>query len=106
MSITESTVPVSLDGLRDHLSAYSLAAAEIEKWKGIQAAARARIEDALGDAEVGTVDGVKAVTWTHSERISLDTKRLQADLPADVLAPYTRITAVRTFKPVAAGAQR
>lgn len=104
MTTTQPTV--SLDSLRDVLNAYSLAAAEIEKWKTIQAQARAAIEAALGDAEVGTVDGVKAVTWTSSERTSLDTKKLQADLPADVLAPYLRTTVVRTFKPVAAGAQR
>jgi hypothetical protein len=98
--------PVALDNLRDTLNAYSLATAEIEKWKGIQAQARAAIETALGDAEVGTVDGVKAVTWTRSERTTLDSKKLQADLPADVLAPYLRTTVVRTFKPVAAGGQR
>jgi predicted phage-related endonuclease len=100
------TAPVQLDGLREHLNAYSLAAAEIEKWKGIQAQARAAIETALGENEVGTIDGQRAVTWTHSERTTIDTKRLQAELPAEVLAPYTRTTVVRTFKPVAAGAQR
>lgn len=100
------TGTVNLDGLRDQLNAYSLAAAEIEKWKNVQAQARAAIEAALGDAEVGTVDGAKAVTWTHSERTSLDTKRLQSELPADILAPYLRTTVVRTFKPIAAGAQR
>lgn len=98
--------PVPLDNLRDQLNAYSLAAAEIEKWKNIQTAARAAIELALGEAEVGTVNGAKAVTWTHSVRSSLDTKRLQEDLPPEVLAPYMRVTEVRTFKPVAAGAQR
>lgn len=100
------TEPVALDSLRDTLNAYSLATAEIEKWKTIQAQARAAIEAALGEAEVGTVDGVKAVTWAWSERTSVDTKRLQADLPAEVLAPYMRTTAVRTFKPAAAGGQR
>lgn len=103
---TTQAPPVSLDSLRDHLNAYSLAAAEIEKWKTVQAQARAAIEQALGEAEVGTIDGQRAVTWTHSERTTLDSKRLQAELPADVLAPYMRTTVVRTFKPVAAGAQR
>jgi predicted phage-related endonuclease len=106
MTQTEPAAAVSLDGLRDHLNAYSLAAAEIEKWKSIQAQARAAIETALGDAEIGTVDGAKAVTWIRSERTTIDTKRLQADLPPEVLAPYTRTTVVRTFKPVAAGATR
>jgi predicted phage-related endonuclease len=100
------TAPIPIDGLREHLNAYSLAAAEIEKWKAIQANARTFIEMALGEAEVGTIDGVKAVTWTHSERTTLDTKKLQEDLPAEVLAPYMRTTPTRTFKPVAAGAQR
>lgn len=105
MTTTQETA-VQLDSLREHLNAYSLAAAEIEKWKGVQAAARARIEEALGEAEVGTIDGQRAVTWTHSERTTLDAKRLQAELPADVLAPYMRTTVVRTFKPIAAGALR
>lgn len=106
--MTTSTQPdvVNLDGFRDLVNAASLAAAEIEKWKGIQEQARAAIQAALGDAEVGTVDGVKAVTWTTSERTSVDTKRLQADLPPEVLAPYQRTTVVRTFRLVAAGGQR
>lgn len=103
---TTTPQAVQLDALREHLNAYSLAAAEIEKWKTIQAQARIAIEAALGDAEVGTVNGQKAITWAHSERTSLDTKRLQAELPAEVLAPYLRTTVVRTFKPVAAGGQR
>jgi predicted phage-related endonuclease len=100
------TAPVPIDGLRDHLNALSLAAAEIEKWKNIQTNARAAIERALGEAEVGTIAGVKAVTWTHSERTTLDTKKLQDDLPAEALALYMRTTPTRTFKLVAAGAQR
>lgn len=103
MSDTEQ---VALDDLRDQLNTYSLAAAEIEKWKAIQTSARQAIEAALGEAEVGTVAGVKAVTWARSERTTLDTRKLQADLPAEVLAPYMRTTVVRAFKPVAAGAQR
>jgi len=100
------TDAVPLDDLRDQLNAYSFAAAEIEKWKIVQSRARTAIEFALGDAEVGTVDGAKAVTWTHSVRTSLDMKRLQEDLPPDVLAPYMRTTDVRTFKAVMTGAQR
>jgi len=106
MTTTQHETTVKLDQLRDDLNAYSQAAAEIEKWKAVQAAARARIEEALGEAEVGTIDGLRAVTWTHSERTTLDAKRLQADLPAEVLAPYLRTTVVRTFKPVAAGGLR
>lgn len=97
---------VALDDLRDQLNAYSLAVAEIEKWTNIRNAAQQAIKDALGDAEVGTVDGVKAVTWSYSERTTLDTKKLQQDLPADVLAPYLRTTGIRTFKLAAAGGQR
>lgn len=104
MTAPHSIVPI--DSLREHLNAYSLATAEIEKWKPIQANARAAIELALGEAEVGTVAGAKAVTWTHSERTTLDAKKLQEDLPADVLAPYMRTTPTRTFKLVAAGGQR
>lgn len=100
------SAPVPIDTLRDDLNAYSLAAAEIDKWKAIQAAARARIEAALGDADTGTVDGQKAVTWTFAERTNLDVKRLQADLPADILAPYLRTTTTRTFRLAAAGGQR
>jgi predicted phage-related endonuclease len=100
------TAAVDLGALRDHLNAYSLAAAEIEKWKAVQAQARAAIEQSLGDAEVGLVDGQRAVTWVHSERSTLDTKRLQQELPAEVLAPYMRTTSTRTFKLVASGAQR
>lgn len=101
-----STDAVALDQLRDHLNAYSLAAAEIEKWTNIRNAAQAAIKDALGDAEVGTVDGIKAVTWSYSERTTVDTRRLQADLPREVLEPYLRTTSVRTFKLVASGGQR
>lgn len=104
--MTAARQPVALDGLRDQLNAYSLASAEIEKWTAIRTAAQDAIKAALGDAEVGTVDGVKAVTWATAERTTVDTKRLQADLPADVLAPYLRTITVRTFKLTAAGGTR
>lgn len=96
----EQVVPI--DPLHDHLQAYLNASRRIEEWKEVQAEARAAIEAALGEAEVGTVAGRKAVTWSRAERTSLDTKRLQADLPATVLAPYLRTTVVRTFRPVLA----
>lgn len=60
------------------------------------AAARAKIEDALGEADTGTVGGVPVVRWTHVTSRRFDQTLAKAKLPADLLAAcYTETTSRR-----------
>jgi putative phage-type endonuclease len=51
----------------------------------------------LGDAEVGTINGQKVVTWKGSTRNSLDTKALKEAHPA-LAAEFMKATEVRTLR--------
>ena len=61
------------------------------------ALARARIEDALGDAELGTVGGQPAVRWTTVSSRRLDQTLVKAHVPADVLGRCYLETTTRRF---------
>jgi putative phage-type endonuclease len=52
---------------------------------------------ALGDAEVGTINGEKVVTWKGSTRNSIDTKALKEAHPA-LAKEFTKATEVRTLR--------
>ena len=69
-----------LDELAGWLDIYRAAQDTIAKAEEAKAVAREKIEDAMGDDEVGTVDGQPVVRWTfvHSERF--DQKKAKAIL--------------------------
>lgn len=93
-----STEPVDLTDIADTLETYRQAKAEIAKWKDVAAAAEERIKAKLGDAETGKIHGLTAVTWKMHDDTRLDTKRLRADLPPALLAPYMTTKPVRRFE--------
>jgi hypothetical protein len=75
-----------LDELAGWVDIYRAAQDTIAKAEEAKAVAREKIEDALGDDEVGTVAGRPVVKWTvvHSERF--DQKKARAILGDDVAA--------------------
>jgi hypothetical protein len=91
-----------LSPLADTLETLRVARAEIAKWTDVKNAAEERIKEALGDDTEGTIDGHAVVTWKPSAApLVLDVKALQAQLPAEVLAPFMKPkAAARPFKVV------
>ena len=75
-----------LDELAGWVDIYRAAQDTIAKAEEAKAVARERIEDALGDDEVGTLAGQPVVRWTyvHSERF--DQKKAKAILGDDAAA--------------------
>lgn len=62
------------------------AQAERQRAEEVIAQARERIEDALGDAEVGTVAGTPVVRWTFVRSERFDQKKAKALLGDDAAA--------------------
>jgi predicted phage-related endonuclease len=69
----------------------------IDQLEAALGAVKNEFMQALGDHEIGTVDGVKVVTWKRSERHSIDVKALKANEP-DIAAIYETVTPVRTLR--------
>ena len=59
--------------------------------------ARDAIEQALGDNDIGTLDGHDVVKWKYYKRTALDQKVLKAGFP-DIFATCTRTHEVRRFE--------
>ncbi len=57
----------------------------------------AQIKDRLREAQVGTVDGVRAVSWRAQTRRIIDTRRLKAERP-DIAEQYTSERTTRVFR--------
>lgn len=75
-----------LDEIKGWLDVYRAAAAEKARAEDVMAQARERIEDALGDDEVGTVDGQPVVRWTFVRSERFDIKKAKAILGDEAAA--------------------
>lgn len=64
----------AIDAVANWLEVYRRAAAKRAEADELMAEARARIEDALGESEVGTVHGRAVVRWTHVTSRRFDQK--------------------------------
>jgi predicted phage-related endonuclease len=80
------------------LDDWRAARAEIAKMEEVRDHARTIVEDELGEAEAGLVDGEVAITWVHGERRDVDVKRLRSELGDEALAAYIVPKPTRTFK--------
>jgi putative phage-type endonuclease len=94
--------PGSVIELGHHWSAPLLEAREayeqvIADYEAKLTQVKAQIMEKMGDHEIGTVDGVKDVTWKRSERRSIDTKALRAVEPV-IAETFTKTTGVRTLR--------
>jgi hypothetical protein len=90
-----------LDELAGWLDIYRAAQDTIAKAEEAKAVAREKIEDAMGDDEVGTVNGEPVVRWTfvHSERF--DQKKAKAII-GDEFDAFKVTTTSRRFEMVKA----
>lgn len=70
--------------------------AQIKQLEEAKAVARKHVEAALGDAEVGTVDGQPAVRWTWVRSSRFQTTKFREQHP-DLYAEYTSAQVTRRF---------
>lgn len=90
---------VDLSALRGQIAAYKAIDAQMKVLADNKATLRADIEQALGDHEIGQLDGHTVATWKRSKRNALNQSALRKDHP-ELVAEYTTATEVRTFKVV------
>lgn len=88
-------VPVALDPVAGWVAVYEAALADRARADTVAAAARAHLEAALGDATVGTVDGVPVLRWTPVTTRRLDTRRVRQAVPPGMLADCWTETTTR-----------
>lgn len=55
------------------------------------------VREALGDAEIGTIDGTPAVTWKTQERTTVDAKALAAEEP-EIFEHFARQSSSRVLR--------
>ena len=79
------------------LSAYIEAKAKIKEWQEKADIAQEQVKSALGDAEVGLVNGKEAVRWTTVESSRIDTKKIRELLPEDLVAKLETTLVTRRF---------
>jgi len=79
------------------LSAYIEAKAKIKEWQEKADIAQEQVKSALGDAEVGLVNGREAVRWTTVESSRIDTKKIREILPEDLVAKLETTLVTRRF---------
>lgn len=87
----------ALDAHLDTIREYQEINTQIAELRERQATLRARIEDALGDDDTGTILGVPVITWKWSKPRRLDQKALKAAHP-EIVEAFTVTTETRTFK--------
>lgn len=92
-------VVVVLDDLRADVEAVRVARAKAKAWTDIANTAMDKIKARVGEAaEQGTIDGKPVVRHGIREVTRVDAKRLRADLPAEVLAPYMTTTVEHRYE--------
>lgn len=78
------------------LQAYTETKAEIARLEEQATQARRHIEEALGDAEEGVLDGQIVVRWTFVTSNRVDLKKLEAEHP-DLVEAFRKPSSSRRF---------
>lgn len=89
----------SLDHISDVRHRYRTAREALKAAEEAVAAVESEVKAAIGDAEIGVVNGLPAFRWTNVTARKLDAKALAEELP-DVHANYYRETVYRRFSEV------
>ena len=98
MSTQINSQMVDLDGAAGaFLTAFIEAKAKIKEWQEKADIAQEQVKAALGDAEIGLVNGREAVRWTTVESSRIDTKKIRELLPEDLVAKLEITTVTRRF---------
>ena len=79
------------------LEQYKTALFKIKEWQEVAEIARAHIETALGDAQVGMFGNRAVVRWSIVESKRFDTKRAREILPAQVIDLLEVVSTTRRF---------
>lgn len=91
------TDTVDLSALRGWIDILHEANAQKKRCEEAIATARAKIEEALGDLEVGCLDDTPVVRYTHVTSTRFDTSKAKKLLPADLYQACTSTTTTRRF---------
>ncbi|GAA0632479.1 hypothetical protein GCM10010174_61930 [Kutzneria viridogrisea] len=94
MTADKLTTPV--DSVADWIAAYRHAHANAEQWSELANRAKEKVTAALGDAEIGTIDGKPAVRYTIVHKRRLNTTKLREQHP-DLVDAFTTPAAERRF---------
>lgn len=92
------TPPVPLDHLAADRAAYLAAKANAKSWSLVADVHLEIIKAALPDVGEGTIDGKPVLRHSTREVTRVDSKRLRADLPVEVLAPYLNTTVEHRYE--------
>ena len=88
---------IALDHIRAHVDILKFVASKEAELKEMKERSRAAVEEALGENEIGTVDGEPVVRWGHQKVNRLNQKALKAERP-EIVAEYTEATSQRRFE--------
>lgn len=83
--------------VRDSIDALRYIDTQIDALKDTKAQLQADIKQALGDNEIGVLDGTPIVTFKRTKRTALDQRALKAEQP-ELVQQYMTSTEVRTFR--------
>lgn len=86
-----------LDHVKSHIEILRYVKRKEAELKEISERSRAAIEEALGDNEIGTIDGHTAVRWKYIKSNRLNQRALKAEQP-DIVAQYTEASESRRFE--------
>ena len=79
------------------LSAYIEAKAKVKEWTEKADLAAEQVKAALGECEIGLVNGLEKVHWTTVESRRIDVKRLREVLSAEAVETLETVTVSRRF---------
>jgi predicted phage-related endonuclease len=79
------------------LTAYIEAKTKVKEWTEKADIARQQVESAMGDCEVGLVNGKESVRWTTVESRRIDTKKIRELLSPEQVAGVEAVTITRRF---------
>lgn len=88
---------ISLDHIKAHVDILKYAKRKQAELNEMVERSRAAVEEALGENEIGTIDGDPAIRWGHQKVNRLNQKALKNDHP-EIVAEYTEATAPRRFE--------
>ena len=79
------------------LAAYIEARLKIKEWEEKADIAAEQVKAAMGDAQVGLVNGREAVRWTTVETKRIDTKKVRELLPENLWEKFETSSVSRRF---------
>jgi predicted phage-related endonuclease len=96
MEEVRSSVELPLD-VAGWLELYKKTQTEIKALEEKVATAKEKIQEALGDSEIGTIDGAPVVRWTRVTTTRLDMKKAKEVLDPAILAFLSSESTSRRF---------